>query len=450
MSALTEDRIPTSNVLIYSAPAFGVFMSGTLVSMYLLKFSTDVLLMAPAVVGTILLLARVWDAVTDPATGWLSDRTKTRFGRRRPWMFGSALPLGLSVVMLWSPPETLNGTALTIWVCIAVILFYTTYTTFRVPHIALGAELSRGYHDRTRVFGILQSVEIVGMLATAGLVIVLEQSEDPRMIARSLAVAIAITTAIIILLSVWRLKERAEFQGRGEENPWRAFSDVIKNTHARILVGAIFLEMLGFMTLVALLPYLSDYVVNSPGSTGIYLFASMTSALVSIPFWMWLARRIGKIRAWTYSLSAKAISFAALFTIGEGDFERAVIQSAIFGLAHGCGPVIGASLKADIVDSDEAVTGQRKEATFFAAWTFAEKLATGLAAWCVGLMLSAVAFVPNAVQTPQTIFAISATISALPAVAHIFAIFALSKFKLDESAHRKARQQAEEESPSAA
>ena len=90
--AMREERVPTSRILTYSAPLLAIFTSNALVGLYLLKFSTDVLLLAPALVGTILLLARVWDAASDPLAGYLSARTRSRWGRRRPWFAASALP----------------------------------------------------------------------------------------------------------------------------------------------------------------------------------------------------------------------------------------------------------------------------------------------------------------------------------------------------------------------
>lgn len=132
------ERIPTSNILIYSSPVLDVFM------------------------------ARIWDAVTGPAARWWSDRTHRRLGRRRPRFLGSALPLVCSIVMLWSPPESLEGGYPAAWVGCSIILLFTAYTAFRVPHIAVGAELSRGYHERIRVFGIMQATESFGMFAASG------------------------------------------------------------------------------------------------------------------------------------------------------------------------------------------------------------------------------------------------------------------------------------------
>ena len=440
----SEERIPTSNILIYSSPVLGVFMAGMLVSFYLLKFSTDVLLIGPAVIGFVLLIARIWDAVTDPAAGWLSDRTNTSLGRRRPWLLGSALPLGASIVMLWSPPESLEGSGLNLWIGAAILLFYTAYTAFRVPHIALGAELSRGYHDRTRVFGIMQAVESIGMLAAAGALFFLEGAEDPRSFARMLSVGIGVFTTVLITLAAWRLRERAEFQGRGGSSPWRSFRDVLMNPHSRILIGVFFLEQLGFSALVALLPYLSDYVVQTPGRTAVYLFSAVGSTLLSIPLWIFVSKRLGKKPVWLFSIAVKVVLFAAAFTLGAGDFVPLIIISVFFGVMNGCGAVVGPSLKADVVDWDEAETGERKEGSYFAAWNFVQKSAGGIAVWAIGVTLAMTGFTPNVAQSEEAIFGMRVLASAAPCFLHILALILMARFALTESEHRAARERAEQ------
>jgi GPH family glycoside/pentoside/hexuronide:cation symporter len=443
MNSAREERVPTTSILIYSSPVLGVFMASMLVNFYLLKFSTDVLLIAPATIGFLLLLARVWDAVTDPAAGWLSDRTNTPLGRRRPWFLGSALPLGGSIVMLWSPPADLEGTALTLWIGAAILLFYTAYTAFRVPHIAMGAELSRGYHDRTRVFGIMQMVESVGMLSAAGALVFLEQAEDPRAFARTLALGMGGFATALIVVAAWRLRERAEFLGRGGSSPWRSFRDVVSNPHSRILIGVFFLEQLGFAALVALLPYLSDYVLDTPGSTGIYLFGAIGAALLSIPVWISLSRRLGKIRIWRFSIVAKSVLFAMAFFLGAGDFVPMLLIATLFGVMNGCGSVVGPSLKADVVDWDEAETGERKEGSYFAAWNFVQKGAGGVAIWAIGVTLATTGFVPNAPQSTDTLLGMRSLASIVPSLLHILALILMLRFSLDESAHSEARQRAD-------
>ena len=189
---------------------------------------------------------------------------------------------------------------------------------------------------------------------------------------------------------------------------------------------------------MALLPYLSDYVVISPGRTALYLSSAIAAMLVSIPAWVAISRRIGKSRAWSWSLAAKVLVFASIFFFGAGDMVTMALAATAFGLMNGCGAVVGQSLQADVIDVDEARTGGRKEGTSFAAWNFAQKAAAGVAVWFVGLMLSATAFVPNVPQSDETLLGIRLLASALPCVLHVAAIGLLARFSLDEAEHRAA------------
>ncbi|MDJ0789339.1 MAG: MFS transporter [Myxococcota bacterium] len=440
--ALEEERVPTSRIVIYASPLLGVFMGGMLINFYLLKFATDVLLLGPALMGSILLGARVWDAVTDPLVGWLSDRTRSRFGRRRPWFLASALPFAASLVMLWSPPESLGDAALGAWIAVAVLLFYTTYTTFRVPHMALGAELSRGYHDRTRVFGISQAIESVGMLSAAGVLVLLERADDPRSFARWLSVGIAIVGASSMIAATLSLRERSAFQGRGGTRPWRAFADVLRNPHSRLLIAIFLAEQLGFSALVVLLPYLSDYLLQTPGDTGLYLFGAIGAAFASIPVWVHLSRRFGKKPMWLMSVVIKMAAFAVSMTLGEGDGAIFLGVTIAFGFMHGCGSVVGPSLKADVVDWDEAQTGERKEGAYFATWNFAQKGAGGVSVWLVGMMLALTGFVPNAEQSPETLDGMRLLAGGLPLALHVVAVIFIARFSFGEEEHRAARERA--------
>ena len=155
---MTESRepaaeIPLPAILVYAAPTLGVGFMFFFVNTYLMKFATDVLLITPATMAVIFGISRFWDAVSDPVAGYLSDRTRTRLGRRRPWLLVGAVPVGLVFVLIWSPPADLAGDALAIWMGTLIVLYYTGLTVVMMPHDSLGAELSIGYHDRNRVFG---------------------------------------------------------------------------------------------------------------------------------------------------------------------------------------------------------------------------------------------------------------------------------------------------------
>ncbi len=440
---IPEERVPIPRILTYSTPLLAIFLSNALLGLYLLKFATDVLLIAPAVVGAILLAARLWDAVSDPLVGYLSDRTRTRWGRRRPWFAASALPLGLAMVALWTPPSALGNTALGVWFAAAVLLYYTAYTCFRVPHMAMGAELSRGYHDRTRVFGVMQVVENVGMMLGAVSLYFLEQAESQRDFAGQLSTGIAVGTVCLIWIATLRIRERSEFQGRGGTSATSSFRDVLANPHSRLLIAIFFFEQLGFAAMIALLPYISDYILETPGNTALYAGSALAAMVISIPFWVSIARRAGKKQVWLFSTLAKVLVFGSFFMLEAGDSSALLIGTALFGVLSGSGAIVGPSLKADVVDWDEARTGERKEGAYFATWNFAQKAAGGVAIWMVGSMLALTGYVPNAVQTEEALGGIRVVGSVLPAVLNAAAALLITRFGLDEAAHRKARLEAE-------
>ena len=149
-------------------------------SIWLMKFSTDVLLIAPGIFGTLFMIGRIWDAISDPVVGFLSDRSTAARGRRRAWMYASAIPVGLTTAMLWSPPFMLEGMALVVWMGSALLLYETAATCFFVPYGALGMELTSNYHERTRLFGYRHVIAAVGSMVGLGAVYLMRTASDPR------------------------------------------------------------------------------------------------------------------------------------------------------------------------------------------------------------------------------------------------------------------------------
>ncbi len=141
------------------------------------------LLLSPAIVGVLFALAKLWDGVNGPLIGSLSDRSRSRFGRRRPFLFASLPFLVVGFVMLWTIPRALEGNALIAWIGVALFIFYTAFDLYTLPHAALGAELSRDPHQRTRLFAVRQMSFTVGMLLAFGAIQVAMNAEDPRSMA---------------------------------------------------------------------------------------------------------------------------------------------------------------------------------------------------------------------------------------------------------------------------
>ena len=256
-----EESLTLALIWTYAAPGIGFRLMGLLFATYLMKFATDVLLIAPAVMGSLIAASRLWDAVSDPMAGYLSDRTRSRFGRRRIWLYCSAIPMGLGLIMLWSPPTMLEGIQLIVWMALALWIYETASTAFFVPHGALGAELTPNYHERTRFFGYVHMIGALGSLGGLLFVYILGDAEDKRAMAFTLSMIAGISVTSLVLISTYYLPERQDFQGRAMSNPFKSLADIVRNPHALLLLIVIGIETFGAASIGLLVPYMVDYVI---------------------------------------------------------------------------------------------------------------------------------------------------------------------------------------------
>lgn len=449
------DRIKGSVIGAYVVPGVGVGYMGLLVGLYIMKFSTDVLLIAPAVMGTIFGVSRIWDAISDPIVGYLSDRTRSRLGRRRSWYLLSIIPLAGTFIWVFSPPASLTGDALIAWMTVGIIAFYSSMTLFLVPQMSLGAELTQNYHERSRLFGFRYAAQQVGsILALVGMafLIMAEQKSDAahdtsfiRMTAFQLSVLASVITAVLIGYAVIKLRERSEYQGRHIKHPFAAFKDVWKNRHARLVILVSFVENIGSAVIGLLTLYVAEYVVGRPALAPLIIFSYMIASAISPPVWIPLSRRFGKIRLWTFSMVLTGLSFGAMFVLPflePADRIVIIFVLAVFGgLAAGCGGTIAPSIQSDIIDYDEYKTGERKEGSYFAAFTFVYKSATGVMAFITGYVLQFSGYIPNQPEQTMTVqLSIMTLYSLFPLVCYLGGALIFSRFSLDETEHRRIRQ----------
>ena len=432
--------VKLKTMILYGLPPVGAGYMFCIVSLYVMKFSTDVLLIAPAVMGLIFGISRFWDAISDPLVGYLSDKTNSRWGRRRPWLFWSVIPVFVSFWMVTAPPESLTGMLLILWMGAGVILFYSAQTMFIVPHMSLGAELSDDYHERNKIFGARHAGWVLGYisaLATMYWLIKAEQAgpEQVRALAGAQSIYAGIFSAILLLACVYGIRERSEFAGRGAEKPWTAAKDIWQNSHARLLLIVIFIENLGGAVITILTLYNAQYVLKAPTMAPFFILAYMVWSLILVPIWMPLARRVGKKRLWIYSMVVTGFAFGGMFFLNEGDDLILIVLASIAGAAGGCGGTINPSIKSDVIDYDEYQTGERKEGAYFAAWYFVTKSAYGVMLTVTGFALGIVGFMPNVEQTEGVILMMKFLYGGIPFIFYLAGAFLLMRFAFNEKEH---------------
>ena len=438
MPASGDEKLKNSVILAFAAPRVAFGIMGTLFGVYLMKFATDVLLIAPAIMGTIIAVSRLWDGVTDPLIGFFSDRTRSKVGRRRVWMFWAAIPMSVALVGIWSPPMALNATMLVVWMTCCLLLYETASTAFFVPHGALGLELSTNYHERTRLFGYSHMIGIFGVAAGLYSLHLMNQAADKREFAFVLSLVAAGTIALLVLWTTYLLPERVAHQGRAPSSPFKSFMDIFRNPHARLLLLVYGIETFGGATLGILAAYAAEYVVKMENLVIILVVYQLPQFLFA-PMWIRLSRVYGKRNLWVGATLLSAMSFGALIFAGENSHLYVYACCFMAGLGGGAGAVLPPSIQADIVDYDEYLTGERKEGAYLAVWNLVRKIAGSITAFIIGIALQLAGFEPNVEQTDVAKWTIRSLLALMPAACYLVGAVLLLQFTFNEKEHQKIR-----------
>jgi len=431
---LDHRPLPPSTLVAFGAPILGLSYLLFFVQFYFLKFATDVLFLSPAIVGAIFAVAKLWDAVSDPLVGSWSDRIRTRLGRRRPFLF-AALPLLLAgFVMLWSPPEALAGSALVTWVSLGLFVFYTAFTLYVLPHVALGAELSRDSHQRTRLFAGRQMSFTLGMLVAFAAIQVAMNAEAPRAMAAWLAVPTALASVALLALTPILVREPESPERTGGRGILAGLRDVRRNPPARMLLFVWLVESAGVGAVGTMAPYVAEYVLRRPDVVGFLPAAYVVAGILSIPVWVRISRSRGKRNTWLAAMCLASAAFGGLFFVGAGDVLPVMLLLVVAGSAMGCGSVLSNSILADVIDLDERRTGERKEGIYSASMNFVLKVGTSLATAASGLVLGAVGFEPNVEQSATSLLGMRILFAGMPCAGFALGAILFSRVTLEPPA----------------
>jgi GPH family glycoside/pentoside/hexuronide:cation symporter len=430
-SARSREYLPLSTKLYYGMPSFAGAAMAIPIAIHLTIFYSDTILVPLGFIALIKALARALDAITDPMMGWASDRTRSRFGRRRPWIALGAPLCAVAFYLMFTPPAELSGVGAATWFAATYTLYYVFHTIYIIPHAALGPELTLDYNERSTLFGIREGFVVAGTLVAAILPpVLIHQFGGARDAYTAFALIFGGLLVILYLNLVFQVKERQSFMQR-ESNPLiPGVRRVMRNRVFRLLlvvylVGSITGAIPGLM-----MPYFTKYVLQPEDPNmwlGIFLACYFLGGFLALPMWVWLARRFEKKPVWLAGFMPGIFGSLALFFMTEGDLIPTMVILFIAGCGFSSGLFLGPSMQADVIDYDELHTGKRREAQYSALWSIMTKFMV-IPSMSVPLaILASVGYQPNVEQTETVQFTIRAIFCLGPAsmacVAFCFALF---------------------------
>ena len=435
-----DERVTLGILLAYGAPSFAGAAMLVPILIHMPKFYADVVMVPLGYLAIAIAIGRALDALSDPFFGYLSDRTRSRFGRRRPYMALGAPLCAVAFFALFTPPEGMSTDAAGWWFGATFILYTIFHTFYALPHYALGPELTLDYHERSRLFGVREGFSILGTIGAAiapGILIAVGLSE--RHAFSAIGATIAVLLVVLFGILVACVRERPEFTARAPNPFVPGIRRALRNRPFRILLLTYVVASVAGAIPGTLVPFFNAYVIrpdNEARWLSIFLAMYFGAGFLCLPLWLALARRVGKRPAWLASFVVGITGGAGMFFLGRGDEIALLFLLAWAGSAFGASLFLGPAMQADVIDYDELHTGRRREAQYSAFWGMLPKFVAIPSAAIPIAILGSLGYVPNAEQPPQVVFAIRAIFALTPAFFSLLALFIAWRYPIDEAMHR--------------
>jgi len=355
----------------------------TIMGFYLLFYLTDVVHLPAALAGTALMIGKIWDAVTDPAVGYLSDHTHTRWGRRRPYIFAGAILLFISMVVVFTDPGIASNALLFGYMTVMYCVLNTAYTLVNIPYGALTPELTEDFNERTLLNGYRMTFAVAGTFVGASVVLPLVGLAPG---AAGWTLMGAVTGAVMLvssLITFYTVKEGQTHPVYKSDNIFRSYRSALR---MKPFLTALFpwaLHITGVNIIQAALLYYFRNIYGNEGGFQIALPILLGSAIIFIPIWVRISRAIGKRASYNIGMSIVAVSVIVFFFFGHIlGMTFAFVVMFVAGIGISTNYVMPFSIVPDVVEYDYAEHGVRREGVFYGMWTFVSKIgqAVGIAA----------------------------------------------------------------------
>ncbi len=418
----------------------------TIIAFLLLNYLTDTVGISAGLAGMVIMIGKIWDAVTDPVVGYISDRTRTKWGRRRPFMLFGSIPLFLTMILMFTNPGLDSQWQLFAWGIIVYCLLCTAYTLVNIPYNSMTPELTKDFHERSSINGYRFGFAVIGTLLGAGAalpLIGLFSSKDTGYTV--MGIIFGLLMMVTAMITVAMVKEPQTESGVEQKGFFDTYLSVFKNRPYVIILLTYTFHVTALTIVAGIMIYYFKYVHENEPITTVAMLILLLTAMAFIPVSIILAKKIGKKATYGIGMAILSVSIMILFFQGHRlGLQFSLATMFLSGIGMGFLYALPYAIVPDVVEYDYLLSGQRTEGAFYGIWTFGIKLGQALALGITGAVLSAVNYVPDVVQTEQSLFGIRLLVGPISAAIFLLAILTLYFYPINEQRYNEILEQIDE------
>jgi len=431
-----SSRISVKEKIGYGLGDTGSHFVWDMVGFWILIFYTDTFGISAAAAGTIMLIARFWDMASDPLMGVISDRTRTKWGKFRPYILWTALPYSLLAVLAFSTPD-LGHTGKVIYAGVTYMLLMTAYTAINLPYSSLGAVMTSDSYERTSLNTYRFVCAFIGQLIVSGLALTLAGyfgQGDSAKGYRLTVTLFAVIALVLFMVTILSTRERIQPPPTQQDSLKQDFKILLRNRPWVILAvgGVISFVMFALQNLS--LAFYFKYYVGREESVQLFNVAGSIALIVALPLSRPLAQRFGKRNVFIGSSILSGSFFTLLYLPGAESMGWVYTLNILGKMAYAPAVPLLWTMIADAADYGEWTTGRRATGLFFSAATFAQKGGWGIGGALAGWLLAGFGYVEQAAeQTALALTGIKLLISVFPGVLYMSCALILIFYTIDEA-----------------
>ena len=438
-SPLSPHKLPLRVKLGYGVCDLGGNLFFTVIAFLLLNYLTDTVGLSAGLAGTVIMAGKIWDAVTDPVAGYLSDRTRSRWGRRRPFIFCGSIPLFLTMILMFTNPRLSSQAGLFFWGVAAFCLLCAAYTVVNIPYSALTPELTQDFHERTSLNGFRFAFAVVGTLLGAGAALPMVNAFADRNTGFTVMGAVfGFVMMATAMVTVFTVKEPDRPPAPSGQGFFQTYLSVFGNRPYVLILLTYALHVTALTVVSGVAIYYFKYVHGNEALTTAAMLTLLATAMVFIPVSVAASRRIGKKAAYAFGMLVFAAAIMVVFFLGHlrpPTFSIAMMAAA--GIGMGFTYALPYAMVPDAVEYDYLRTGIRREGAFYGIWTFGFKIGQAVALGITGAVLSLSGYVPEVAQSPSALFGIRLLLGPVSAIIFLLALAALYFYPINEERYHE-------------